>query len=491
MSAVPTVLATTTEPALPAEARRAPAEGGVRVLSARRRRGDHRGGPVRREDLRTRATAGSRFAILAVGAALAQLFVVVAPRRGGSSEGTLSYHTTAVFLLPAALLLAPPLAALIPIAQHVPEWLKKRQPWYIGTFNIFNYTLDDPRNARGQPVGARARRLIGNTHLRIAAGALLACVVYVLVNHSLLATMFRLGRGISVAESGLFTGEALSAELVLAALGVAVAAFWHSNPWLIPLALAPLIVINRSLAVPALKMEARIDPKTGLFNARHFATALADELTRARRFDRPLSVMMADLDLLRDINNNFGHLAGDAVLRGIADVFREELRHYDVPARFGGEEFSILLPETAPEQALEIAERIRARTRRAQVRGRDVERADPGDRLHRRRRIPGRRVERQRADPSGRPRGLPREASGPKPRARGERRVAAARETRSPPSGSPSFPSRTIRRTDARRSPADVQDAAGGRADRGGSAPHVLTRRGSRDSSRSPSGCAR
>jgi diguanylate cyclase (GGDEF)-like protein/putative nucleotidyltransferase with HDIG domain len=68
---------------------------------------------------------------------------------------------------------------------------------------------------------------------------------------------------------------------------------------------------------------------------------------------------MADLDLLREINNTYGHLAGDAVLKGIADVFRAELRHYDVPARFGGEEFSILLPETPPEQALEIAERIR------------------------------------------------------------------------------------------------------------------------------------
>ena len=69
--------------------------------------------------------------------------------------------------------------------------------------------------------------------------------------------------------------------------------------------------------------------------------------------------MMCDLDLLRDINNDHGHLAGDAVLRGIADVFREELRHYDIPARFGGEEFSILLPETGAVQAVEIAERIR------------------------------------------------------------------------------------------------------------------------------------
>jgi diguanylate cyclase (GGDEF)-like protein/putative nucleotidyltransferase with HDIG domain len=299
------------------------------------------------------------FLILAAGAALAQLFVVVAPRRGDTSEGTLSYHTTAVFLLPAALLLAPPLAVLIPIAQHVPEWLKKRQPWYIGTFNIFNYTLTILATLAVDRWVLARHGLIPNANLRTAAAAVAACVVYVLVNHALLAAMFRLGRGITVSESGLFSSESVSAELVLAALGVAVATFWHSNPWLIPLALAPLLVINRSLSVPALQMEARIDPKTSLFNARHFGTVLADELTRAQRFDRPLSLMMADLDLLRDINNNHGHLAGDAVLRGMADVFRQELRHYDVPARFGGEEFSILLPETTPEQALEIAERIR------------------------------------------------------------------------------------------------------------------------------------
>src|SRR5204862_8188034 len=79
----------------------------------------------------------------------------------------------------------------------------------------------------------------------------------------------------------------------------------------------------------------------------------------AARCERPMSLLMAALALLRDINHTYGHLAGDAVLKGIAEIFRQELRHYDVPARFGGEEFSILLPETPPEQALEIAERIR------------------------------------------------------------------------------------------------------------------------------------
>src|SRR5207249_4055598 len=116
-------------------------------------------------------------------------------------------------------------------------------------------------------------------------------------------------------------------------------------PWLVPFALTPLFLIHRSLSVPALQAEARVDPKTGLFNARYFAGALVEELARAARFERPLSLIMADLDLLRDINNSYGHLAGDAVLKGIAEVFRGQLRHYDVPARFGGEEVALLLPE--------------------------------------------------------------------------------------------------------------------------------------------------
>jgi len=299
------------------------------------------------------------FFVFATGAAFAQLFVVVAPRRGRNSEGTLSYHTTGVFLLPAALLLAPPLAALVPVVQHLPEWLKKRQPWYIATFNIFNYTLTVLAALAVNRWVLERDGIVSNAHARTAVAGLAACGAYVLVNHGLLAAMFRLGRNISIRESGLFAGESVSAEFVLAALGVGVASLWSSNPWLLPLALAPIVLINRSLAVPALQLQARIDPKTSLFNARHFAVALADELSRAERFERPLSLLMCDLDLLRDINNDHGHLAGDAVLRGVADVFREELRHYDLPARFGGEEFSILLPETASAQALEIADRIR------------------------------------------------------------------------------------------------------------------------------------
>ena len=91
------------------------------------------------------------------------------------------------------------------------------------------------------------------------------------VNHLLLAPMLHLARGLTLRESGLFSFQSLSTDLVLAMLGVGIAALWTVNPWLIPFAIAPLILIHRSLSVPPLQEEARVDPKTGLFNARHFA----------------------------------------------------------------------------------------------------------------------------------------------------------------------------------------------------------------------------
>jgi diguanylate cyclase (GGDEF)-like protein/putative nucleotidyltransferase with HDIG domain len=288
------------------------------------------------------------FVILGTIAAVAQLFVVRTPRNQ-------SYHTTIVFLIPAAMLLPPELVVLIGVAMHIPEWLKSRSAWYIQIFNICNWTL----SMLAAYAAFHGFLGLGSGDFNYAIAGLAAAASIVAVNHLLMAPMLHLARGHSLRESGLFSFPSLSTDLVLAMLGVSMAAFWGSNPWLIPFSVAPLLLIHRSLSVPQLQEEARVDPKTGLFNARHFALALNEELLRAERFDRPLSLVMADLDLLRDINNTYGHLAGDAVLQGIAEVFRSHLRHYDVPARFGGEEFAILLPETSPEQAFEIAERIR------------------------------------------------------------------------------------------------------------------------------------
>jgi diguanylate cyclase (GGDEF)-like protein/putative nucleotidyltransferase with HDIG domain len=308
----------------------------------------------------------AEFVALAAAATLAHTFPVKSPRNA-------QYHTSVLFLVAAALLLPPELLVLVPLVQTIPEWLKERTPWPIQSFNIANYTLD-ALAAWGVAnlILHHASGAIPNYDARFAAAGLMASLAFVTANHVLVAMILKLGRGHSFRESGLFGVEAISVDLVNTILGVSLAAFWHWNPWLIFAALAPLVVVHRSLSVPQLQAEARVDPKTGLYNARYFATTLAAEIARASRFERPMSLIMADLDLLRDINNSYGHLAGDAVLKGIAEVFRAELRHYDVPARFGGEEFSILLPETPPEQAFEIAERIR---RAVAERGFEVETA--------------------------------------------------------------------------------------------------------------------
>jgi diguanylate cyclase (GGDEF)-like protein/putative nucleotidyltransferase with HDIG domain len=295
----------------------------------------------------------AEFVALAAAATLAHTFPVKSARNA-------QYHTSVLFLVAAALLLPPELLVLVPLVQTIPEWLKERTPWPIQGFNIANYTLN-ALAAWGVAnlILHHTSGAIHNSDARFAAAGLAASLAFVMVNHVLVATILKLGRGHTFRESGLFGVEAISVDIVMSILGVSLAAFWHWNPWLIFAALAPLVVVHRSLSVPLLQAEARVDPKTGLYNARYFATTLAAEIARASRFERPMSLIMADLDLLRDINNSYGHLAGDAVLKGIAEVFRAELRHYDVPARFGGEEFSILLPETPPDQAFEIAERIR------------------------------------------------------------------------------------------------------------------------------------
>ncbi len=109
------------------------------------------------------------------------------------------------------------------------------------------------------------------------------------------------------------------------------------------------------------------DALTGLLNRREFDRLLAEETERAKRFGRPLALVLLDLDLFKSVNDTHGHPAGDAVLRAAADRLAAELRVVDRLARFGGEEFAVLLPETPPAGALDMAERLVAAMRRAPV----------------------------------------------------------------------------------------------------------------------------
>ena len=108
------------------------------------------------------------------------------------------------------------------------------------------------------------------------------------------------------------------------------------------------------------KLLSETDDLTGLFNTRGFAIAANRLFGQAVRYGRTASVLMLDSDNLKAVNDKHGHDAGSRLLRQVANAVQAELRATDVPARYGGDEFIVLLPETPPKGALEVAERIRA-----------------------------------------------------------------------------------------------------------------------------------
>ncbi|MBK6917239.1 MAG: GGDEF domain-containing protein [Deltaproteobacteria bacterium] len=102
-----------------------------------------------------------------------------------------------------------------------------------------------------------------------------------------------------------------------------------------------------------------VDGLTQIFNKRYFIETLERELSRARRYDRPLALMMFDIDHFKKCNDTYGHRAGDHVLRHMADLVRQRARKVDVIARYGGEEFAVVLPEIDLAGAAQFGESLR------------------------------------------------------------------------------------------------------------------------------------
>lgn len=128
------------------------------------------------------------------------------------------------------------------------------------------------------------------------------------------------------------------------------------------LASVAALALERNEAVEAARASARlaaVDAVTGLFNRRQFFVRLDEEFERSRRQQSPLTAMMIDLDNFKQLNDRLGHQAGDAVLRIIGDVLRRSVRRFDVCARYGGDEFAVLMPGSEAESSAQIAERIR------------------------------------------------------------------------------------------------------------------------------------
>ena len=296
------------------------------------------------------------FVLLTALATVAQLFE--------AEHGKQSFYPHFVFFSAGVVLLDSFLLILLVAIPHLVEWAKegltpgaRRRKWYIQPFNIAGHIIP------GLSAHWVYFLVLSNTSQLEAPSLLLsaaaAITTYIGLNHIMVGLVLVLARGISWQQSGVLKVDCIMPDAIMSALGYVVAVLWTLNPWLTILALSPLVLMYQALMVPQLKQDAYTDSKTGLWNARHFATLFTTEMERAKRFDRPIAIIMADLDLLRNINNTYGHLAGDAVLEGIGRIIRENVREYDIAGRFGGEEFAITLPETGPEEAHVIAERLR------------------------------------------------------------------------------------------------------------------------------------
>jgi len=268
-----------------------------------------------------------------------------------------------VFLFAGLLILPPPLFVLLVIFPHAIEWLEEHRPGSAVTAD---------KNTQPYHVSAHILAGLSARYVLLALNprsdliepaamlsVLITAVVYIGLLRLVGAGRVLLARSVPLRDSGIFDPESMFTDFVLALMGYIVVVLSHVAPWLVALSLMPLALIYRALTVPQLKRAALTDSKTGLWNAAYTVKLLHAELARAARLKRSLAIIMADLDLLRNINNAYGHLAGDVVLTGIGKLIGENIRQYDSAGRFGGEEFLIVLPEATLPEARVIAERLR------------------------------------------------------------------------------------------------------------------------------------
>jgi diguanylate cyclase (GGDEF)-like protein len=153
--------------------------------------------------------------------------------------------------------------------------------------------------------------------------------------------------------------EAIQALCVEFDLGVLITLAVGLSPALVIVAVPTVLLVRRFLVFPILEAQSRTDAKTGLLNVSTWEAEAETELSRAVRTGIPLSVALVDIDHFKNVNDTYGHLVGDKVLKAVADTLSADLRSYDRAGRFGGEEFVLLLAQTAEPDACKVAERLR------------------------------------------------------------------------------------------------------------------------------------
>ena len=184
---------------------------------------------------------------------------------------------------------------------------------------------------------------------------LAAAVVFFAVDGVLIAVSLRVDAGRRPLRDLIGSADDNALELATICIGAVIGLVLVYQPFALLFLFVPLFVLHRSVLVKHLEELATKDQKTGLLNATTWQDLASKELTRGS----PFGVLMVDLDHFKRVNDTYGHLAGDEVLKAVAGTVRRSVRDYDSVGRFGGEEFVVLLPGLRDGDVLAIAERIR------------------------------------------------------------------------------------------------------------------------------------
>ena len=293
-------------------------------------------------------------------------------RRASESSSGVIKDAYAVWELPVVVLLPPLYALVIPAVRiALTQWRVRRAPVHRRVFSVaaigLSYGCASAAFRAFLPAGAVPRDYLwSDTTMWLLAAAACALTQWAVNQALVLPAVWAALPGARVRDA-MFGRESAhndATELcvaVLVTLGLTIS----SLTLIVALPLATLL--QRAFRHNQLLHEARADSKTGLLNAAAWEREAGAEVARAVRTRTPLAVAVLDLDRFKQVNDTYGHLLGDQVLRGIADTMSEVLREYDLAGRFGGEEFVMLLPQTRAVDALRIAERVRAHISRLPV----------------------------------------------------------------------------------------------------------------------------
>jgi diguanylate cyclase (GGDEF)-like protein len=303
--------------------------------------------------------------LLLFGALLACVAATVELTRRTSEGIGVAKDVYAVWELPVVILLPPLYALLIPaIRLALTQWRVRQAPVYRRVFTAaaigIAYGCGGTVYRAILPVQGNPRAYLWS-HAAIWLLAAATCAVTQwAVNQALVLTAAKSADPSTRILEAVFGKEALhndGTELcaaILVTMGLAISVLT------LIIALPLTTLLQRSFRHAQLLNEARADSKTGLLNAATWEREATAEVARAVRTGSALAVALLDLDRFKHINDTYGHLVGDQVLRQIADTMTAVLRDYDLAGRFGGEEFIMLLPQTRAVDAFRIAERVRA-----------------------------------------------------------------------------------------------------------------------------------